>query len=112
MTFPAHYYYAFLCLLILLFFRRPNSLNAFVHLCLVLTFNICALVTDYFRPSPIVFFTLANLYLFICFSLILSFELYTNVFGKRPIGVASGHPPHDPRRDVKRRRRQARAHRK
>lgn len=112
MSFPAHYYYAFLCLLTLLFFRRANSLNALVPLCLLLTVNICALVTDYFGPSPIVFYTLVNIYLFICFSSILGFELYTNVFGKRPIGVASGHPPHDPDRDVKWRRRRTRARRK
>jgi hypothetical protein len=83
MSYPSHYYYIFLCLFILLFFRQTNSLSAFVPLCLLLIFNMSALVTDYFRPSPIVFFTLTNIYLFICLSSILGFELYTNVFGKR-----------------------------
>jgi len=80
MSYPSHYYYIFLCLFILLFFRRTNSLSAFVPLCLLLVFNISALVTDYFRPSRIVFYTLANIYLFICLSSILGFELYTTVF--------------------------------
>jgi hypothetical protein len=83
MSYPSHYYYIFLCLFILLFFRRTSSLSAVVPLCLLLIFNISALVTDYFRPSPIVFFTLTNIYLFICLSSILGFELYTNVFRKR-----------------------------
>ncbi len=82
MSYPSHYYYAFLCLLILLFFRRTDSLSAFIPLCLLLILNISALVTDYFRPSPIVFYTLINIYLFICLSAIFGFELYTNVFKK------------------------------
>lgn len=80
MSYPSHYYYIFLCLFILLFFRRTKSLSAFVSLCILLIFNISALVTDYFGPSPIVFYTLINIYLFICLSAILGFELYTNVF--------------------------------
>lgn len=106
MSYPSHYYYAFLCLFILLFFRRPNSLGALVPLCLLLVFNICALVTDYFKPSPIVFFTLVNIYLFFCLSSILGFELYANVFGKEPVGsAASLDPRRVARRGVKRRRR-------
>ena len=85
-SYPAHYYYAFLCLFILLFFKRPNSLNAFVPLCLLLASNIGILVTDYCGPSPIVFYTLVNIYLFICFSLILGFELYA----KCPWGKTAG----------------------
>lgn len=73
---PAHYYYAFLCLFVLLFFRRPNALDALVPLCLLLALNIGILVTDSFGPSPIVFYTLANIYLFICVCSILGFELY------------------------------------
>jgi hypothetical protein len=111
-SFPSHYYYAFLCLLIILFFRRTNSLGALVPLCLLLIFNICALITDYFKPSPIVFFTLINIYLFTCLSAILAFELYI-VFGRRPMEtVPSSARSHEPRREVKRRRRQGRAHRK
>jgi hypothetical protein len=90
MSYPSHYYYTFLCLFILLFFRRSDSFTAFVPLCLLLLFNISALVTDYFRPSPIVFFTLSNIYLFICLSSILGFELYINVFRNGPVAkVAS-----------------------
>lgn len=80
MSYPSHYYYIFLCLFMLLFFRRTDSLSAFVPLCLLLVFNIVTLVTDYFRPSPIVLYTLINIYLFICLSAILGFELYKNVF--------------------------------
>jgi hypothetical protein len=106
-SYPAHYYYAFLCLFILLFFKRPNSLDAFVPLCLLLALNIGILVTDYCGPSPIVFYTLANIYLFICFSLILGFELYANVLRKGPLGTAASmDPPHEPRHDVRPRRRQ------
>jgi hypothetical protein len=82
-SYPSHYYYSFLCLFILLFFKRPNSLEAFVPLCLLLSVNIAALVTDYCRASPIVFYTLVNIYLFVFFSSVLGFELYTNVLGKR-----------------------------
>src|SRR5262249_37399753 len=81
-SYPAHYYYTFLCLFILLFFKRPNSLDAFVPLCLLLSVNIAALVSDYCGASPIVFYTLVNIYLFIFFCSILGFELYTNVLGK------------------------------
>jgi hypothetical protein len=87
MSYPSHYYYSFLCLFILLFFRRTNPLSAFVPLCLLLIFNISALVTDFFRPSHIVFYTLINIYLFICLSSILGFELYTNFFRIRPVGT-------------------------
>src|SRR6185436_18419799 len=38
-SYPSHYYYAFLCLFVLLFFRRRNPLGAFVPLCLLLVFN-------------------------------------------------------------------------
>ena len=75
-SYPSHYYYAFLCLFILLFFRRPSSLGSFVPICLLLLFNIAALVTDSFGPSPIVFYTLANAYLFVCLAAILGFGLY------------------------------------
>ena len=113
LSFLSHYYYAFLCLFILLFFRRTNSLGAFVPICLLLVFNITALVTKHFEPSPIVYYTLINIYLFICFASILGFELYTNVFRKTPLeAAASPNPPHAPRRDVPRRQRQARARRK
>jgi len=89
MSYPSHYYYTFLCLFILLFFRRANSLSALVPVCLLLSFNICALVTDYFGPSPIVFFTWINIYLFICLSSILGFELYTSVLRKGPVGTVA-----------------------
>jgi hypothetical protein len=85
MSYPSHYYYTFLCLLVLLFFRRTDSLSALVPLSLLLIFNIAALVTDSFGPSPIVFFTLINIYLFICLSSILGFELYMSVFRKGPV---------------------------
>jgi hypothetical protein len=77
------YYYTFLCLFMLLFFRRPNSRSAFVPVCLLLILNLCALVTDAFMPSPIVFFTLLNIYVFIGLFSILGYELYTNVFTTR-----------------------------
>ena len=89
-SYPSHYYYAFLCLFILLFFRRANSLSAFVPLCLLLVFNIGALVTDSFGPSPIVFYTLINIYLFVCLASILCFELYVNVLRKRPEATVAG----------------------
>jgi hypothetical protein len=76
MSFPAHYYYAFLSLFVLLFFRRSNTLRAFVPLSLLLVLNIAALVTDSFSPSPIVFYTLVNIYLFLCLVSIVGFELY------------------------------------
>jgi hypothetical protein len=97
------YYYAFLCLFVLLFFRRIQTRDGFVPLCLLLVFNIGALATDYFKPSPIVFFTLINIYLFLCLASMLAFELYTGVFMGRTIS------PREPSRDVGRRRRPARA---
>ena len=84
MSYPSHYYYAFLCLFVLLFFRQANSLSSFVPLCLLLVFNVVALVTDSFGPSPIVFYTLVNIYLFVCLASILGFALYVNVFRKTP----------------------------
>jgi len=105
-SYPAHYYYAFLCLFILLFFSRTNSLSAFVPLCLLLVLNIAILVTDSCGPSPIVFYTLVNIYLFICFSSILGFELYTQVLGNRPLETAASlEPPREPARAEKRRQR-------
>jgi hypothetical protein len=106
-SYLSSYYYAFLCLFILLFFRRATSLRGFVPLCLLLVLNLAALVTDYFKPSPIVFFTLINLYLFICLSSMLGFELYANVFGRT--SAARVEAAHEPSREVGRRRRRARA---
>jgi hypothetical protein len=83
MSYPSHYYYAFLCLFILLFFKRPNSLEALVPLGLLLALNVAILVSDYCGPSPIVFYTLVNIYLFICLSSIIGFELYAIRLGKR-----------------------------
>jgi len=106
-SYPAHYYYAFLCLFILLFFRRPSSLTALVPLGLLLAINIATLVTDYFRASPIVFYSSVNIYLFIGLSLIVGFELYANVLGKGALETAAGlDPPHAPRPDSKRHQRQ------
>ena len=94
MTDPSHYYYVFLCLFVLLFFRQVNSLGSFVPLCLLLVFNIVALVTDSYGPSPIVFYTLVNIYLFVLFASILGFALYANVLGKTPeVTVARSSPP-------------------
>jgi hypothetical protein len=113
MSYPSAYYYIFLCLFVLLFFGRADPLGAFVPLGLLLVFNITALVTKYFEPSPIVFYTLVNIYLFICLLSILCFEMYTNVFRKTPLEAAAvPYPPHEPSRGVKRRRRQGRASRK
>ncbi len=84
MSYASHYYYAFLCLFVLLFFRQPNSLSSFISLCLLLVFNIVALVTDSFGPSPIVFYTLVNIYLFVCLVSILGIALYVNVLRKPP----------------------------
>lgn len=89
MSYPSHYYYTFLCLFVLLFFRRANTLSAFVPLCLLLVLNIAALVTDSFRPSPIVFYTLVNIYMFFCLASILGFELYSNVFARGEALVSS-----------------------
>jgi len=83
-TYISTYYYAFLCLFVLLFFRRDSALDSFVPLCLLLMLNVGSLVTDYFTPSPIVFFTLINIYLLMFMSAILAFESYTNVF-RRPL---------------------------
>ena len=94
------------CLFILLFFKRPNSLTAFVPLCLLLALNAAILVTDYFLPSPIVFYTLANIFLFVCLASILGFELYANVLRQRPLAAAAViEPPYVPN-DGKRRERQ------
>jgi hypothetical protein len=108
-SYPAHYYYAFLCLFILLFFKRPSSLNALVPLGLLLALNVASLVSDYFGPSPIVFYTLVNIYLFVCFASILGFELYATVLGKLPLpAVASLEPPQELAADTKRRARKPR----
>jgi hypothetical protein len=105
-SYPAHYYYSFLCLFVLLFFKRPNSLSALVPLCLLLFLNMAALMSDYGGASPIVFYTLVNIYLFIFFSFILGFELYTNVLGNRPLGMAARLGPQSaPPPDVRQRRR-------
>jgi hypothetical protein len=73
---------------------------------LLLTFNIAALVTEYFKPFPIALFALINIYLFICLSSILGFELYTIVFLKSSVAtVASSDRPPEPRRNARRRRR-------
>jgi hypothetical protein len=88
-SYPSHYYYAFLCLFVLLFFKRPNSLHALVPLCLLLALNIGTLVTDYCRPSPIVFYTLVNIYLFAFVILILGFELYVNAREKGRLTTAA-----------------------
>lgn len=105
-SYPSHYYYTFLCLFILLFFKRPNSLSAFLPLCLLLLVNIAALLTDYGGASPIVFYTLSNIYLFAFFTFVLCFELYTNVLGERLLAMAAGPGPRNaPRHDVKQRRR-------
>lgn len=82
-SYPSHYYYAFLALFVLLFFRRANSLGAFVPICLLLLFNIAALLTDLYGPSPIVFYTLVNAYLFVCMAAMLGFELY-DAFRQEP----------------------------
>ncbi|HKP61752.1 MAG TPA: hypothetical protein VJV78_33710 [Polyangiales bacterium] len=104
------YYYVFLCLLVLLFFRRTQPRTDFVSLCLLLGLNLAALVTDYLKPSPIVFFTLINIYLFICLSSMLGFALYANVLSRMRVETA---PALEPQREpVGRRRRQARARRK
>jgi hypothetical protein len=100
------YYYAFLCLFVLLFFRRTDPLRAFLPLGLLLTLNIVALVTDSFKPSPIVFFTSINVYLFLCLFSILVFESYATFF--RP--AASVEAPQQPPREVRRRGRRARSH--
>jgi hypothetical protein len=84
LSYASHYYYVFLCLFVLLFFRRVDSLSGFVPLCLLVVFNIVALVTDSFQPSPIVIYTLINLYLFVCLSAILGFELYQTVLNREP----------------------------
>lgn len=87
MSYASHYYYTFLCLFVLLFFRRANTLRAFVPLCLLLLMNIAALVTDSFSPSPIVFYTLMNIYLFVCMASILGFELYSTVLARDQFAI-------------------------
>jgi hypothetical protein len=99
------YYYAFLCLFVLLFFRRINTRRGFVPLCLLLILNLAGLLTDSFKPSPIVFFTLINLYLFIYMCSILGFELYANTIEPTPTHEAG-------RGAARQRRRQTRARRK
>lgn len=91
MSYPSHYYYAFLCLFTLLFFKRANTLDALVPLGLLLALNVGILVSDYCGPSPIVFYTLVNIYLFVCLSLIVGFELY--VLAKRPLATAAALEP-------------------
>jgi hypothetical protein len=83
-TYISTYYYAFLCLFVLLFYRRAVALDGFVPLGLLLMLNVGSLVTDYWKPSPIVFFTLINIYLLLFMSAVLAFESYTNVF-RRPL---------------------------
>lgn len=84
MSYPSHYYYVFLCLFALLFFRRANELGGLVPLCALFVLNIAALVTDAFGPSPIVFYTLVNIYLFLCLASILGCELYGVFLTTRP----------------------------
>jgi hypothetical protein len=91
-SYVSGYYYTFLCLFILLFFRRPNTRSAFLPVCLLLLFNLCALLTDSFKPSPIVFYTLLNVYLFVCLVTILGYELYSNVFASRDITATTEQP--------------------
>jgi hypothetical protein len=83
-SYPSHYYYAFLCLFVLLFFTRADPLSAVVPLALLLLFNIIALITDSFGPSPIVFYTSVNIWLFMCLTAILGFELYVSVLRRSP----------------------------
>gem|GEM_PF-3650127 len=92
------YYYTFLCLFILLFFRRAGSL---VPIYILLTFNLCALITDAFKPSPIVFYTLLNIYLFVSFASILGYELYTHL--RQPQLAPSTAEPTKRRRPPRRR---------
>jgi hypothetical protein len=94
-SYPSHYYYAFLCLFVLLFFRRTSSLSELVPLGLLLVLNMAALVTDSFGPSPIVFYTLVNIYLFACLASILAFELYTNVLQKAPVTTVAAPAPRE-----------------
>jgi hypothetical protein len=111
-SYPSHYYYAFLCLFVLLFFRRTGAPGGIVPIGLLLVLNMGGLITDYFRPSPIVFYTVINIGLFLCLSSILGYELYANVFGKAPVlRVASSDPPRPPG-DAKWRRRKPRARNK
>ena len=84
-SYLSHYYYAFLCLFVLLFFRQASG---FVPLCSLLVMNLISLITDYCKPSPIVFFTSINIYLFLCLSAILVFALFV-----REQAVSSGAPP-------------------
>jgi hypothetical protein len=89
MSYLSHYYYAFLCLFVLLFFKRANTLGALVPLCLLLIFNIAALVTRSFRPSPIVFSALISVQLFLCLASMLGFELYWSFFRRDQAQVRS-----------------------
>jgi hypothetical protein len=92
-SYPSHYYYAFLCVFILLFFGRANTLAALVPLCILWALNVATLVTDSFGPSPIVFYTLVNIYLFVCLLSIFAFELYTIAFGERERGKEAASAP-------------------
>jgi hypothetical protein len=92
-SYPSHYYYAFLCLFVLLFFKRTSSLSELVPLGLLCVLNMAALVTDSFGPSPIVFYTLVNIYLFACLASILAFELYVNVLQKAPLTAVAAPAP-------------------
>jgi hypothetical protein len=83
-SYMSAYYYTFLCLFILLFFRRGSLLPV----CLLLVLNLCALVTDACKPSPIVFYTLLNVYLFLCLASILGYELW-----KTRLAPATAEPP-------------------
>ena len=103
------YYYVFLCLFVLLFFRKTHAQSGFVPLCLLLVLNLAALVTDYFKPSQIVFFTLINIYLFICLSSILGFELYTNLFRSSPLEMVAAEASPKASRGPGRNRRQTRS---
>lgn len=75
-SYVSSYYYTFLCLFVLLFFRRPDARSSFVPVSLLLALNMAALITDACKPSPIVFYTLLNVYLFLCLASILGYELY------------------------------------
>ena len=106
-TFLSHYYYAFLSLFVLLFFRRRDSRSAFVPVCMLLGLNISVLVTDYFGPSPIVFYTLVNGYLFVCFVSIVVFEI-CHIRQPAMATASSSEPPPVIRRKLPRRRRRKR----
>ena len=91
LTFPALYYYGFLCLFVLLFFRRERSEERFFPLAALMTLNLGVLVADSFALSPIVFYTWVNIGLFVCLSSILGFELRSIFVAKAP--AAAGPTP-------------------